>query len=1445
MKMLHKWEMLKRAETACFREERDVLVKGDGRWVTTLHWAFQDDDYLYLVMDYYAGGDLLTLLSRFEDRLPPELAQFYLAEMVLAIHSLHQLGYVHRDVKLDNVLLDTNGHIRLADFGSCLRLNANGMVDSSVAVGTPDYISPEILQAMEEGKGHYGPQCDWWSLGVCMYELLFGETPFYAESLVETYGKIMNYEDHLQFPPDVPEVSESARDLIRKLLCCQEERLGQGGLDDFRGHPFFEGVDWEQLPSSTAPYIPELQGPMDTSNFDVDDDTLNHPGTLPPASHGTFSGHHLPFVGFTFTPRPGSNESPDLLASSLEWRMQSLEQEKAELSHKLQDALQKAAPGRKELEQLKKEVETLRRKLAEAQAEGAPGGRPAPGSSWQQERGQLCQELSEARAQLQAQAQQLVISDGRQKELQQRLREAEEAAGAARSRAQALSQQLEDAREAQSQLEAQAAALSSDVMRLRKQRERSREKERSRVKATHPPPETNGSGPLSPDGAGQQEALMKELEALRSQLDQARSQGTTGPKGKDELCRLQEENRRLTREQEQLSGELEQEKQIKKQLEGERRERESSWEAQISDILTWVNDEKVSRGYLQALATKMAEELEALRAAGTQTLPARPLDHQWKVRRLQKMEASAKLELQSALEAEIRAKQSLQEELGRVQEAQRRGESLLQEAEKRNQALQQELAGLREELKARGQEDSKPSNPLIPFLSFRSSEKDASKDTASSPDAPDCRRPGAEAELRPEGRRSMRLGAVFPRAPAPAPADSPPAKPGSHNLRPRSFLSPTKCLRCTSLMLGLSRQGLACEACSYFCHSACAPLAPPCPVPPELLRTVLGVNAETGIGTAYEGFLSVPRPSGVRRGWQRVFAMLSDLRLLLYDAPDPKLCPTSSALIQTLDLRDPRFSAAPVLASDVIHAQSRDLPRIFRVTASQLTVPPTLCSVLLLADSEAERARWLQVLGELHRLLTDMRPRPLPIYTLKEAYDNGLPLLPHALCAAIIDQERLALGTEEGLYVIHLHSNDIFQVGECKRVQRLAVSQPAGLLAVLCGRGPSVRLFALDELESSEAAGAKITESRGCQSLAAGRVLQASTAVLCVAVKRQVLCYQLGPGPGPWHRRIRELQVPGPVQSLALVGDRLCVGAAGAFALYPLLNEAAPLVLGSGLATEGLGPSEALGAVELSLSEFLLLLSTAGVYVDRTGKKSRSQELLWPVAPTGWGYTAPYLTVFSENAIDVFDVRKAEWVQSVPLKKVRPLNPEGSLCLYGSEKVRLTYLRNRLAEKDEFDIPDLTDNSRRQLFRTKSKRRFYFRVSEEQRQQQRREMLKDPFVRSKLISPPTNFSHLAHMGPGDGRPELPLAPDDKGRGGGRGRGPARPHSFSEAPRRPASMGSEVLVSDADSVRRKPRSSLSSESVSCSQGPLSPATSLSQISDRPRSLPPAPESESSR
>ncbi|XP_023560214.1 myotonin-protein kinase isoform X6 [Octodon degus] len=326
MKIMNKWDMLKRGEVSCFREERDVLVNGDRRWITQLHFAFQDENYLYLVMEYYVGGDLLTLLSKFGERIPAEMARFYLAEIVMAIDSVHRLGYVHRDIKPDNILLDRCGHIRLADFGSCLKLRADGKVWSLVAVGTPDYLSPEILQAVGggSGPGSYGPECDWWALGVFAYEMFYGQTPFYADSTAETYGKIVHYKEHLSLPLADTGVPEEARSLIQGLLCPPEVRLGRDGAEDFRKHPFFFGLDWEGLRDSVPPFTPDFEGATDTCNFDVVEDGLTAMvsgggETLSDMQEGVPLGVHLPFVGFSYSCLAlRDNEVPDPTPMELE-----------------------------------------------------------------------------------------------------------------------------------------------------------------------------------------------------------------------------------------------------------------------------------------------------------------------------------------------------------------------------------------------------------------------------------------------------------------------------------------------------------------------------------------------------------------------------------------------------------------------------------------------------------------------------------------------------------------------------------------------------------------------------------------------------------------------------------------------------------------------------------------------------------------------------------------------------------------------------------------------------------------------------------------------------------------------------------------------------------------------------------------------------------------------
>uniref|UniRef100_A0A673LVX1 non-specific serine/threonine protein kinase n=1 Tax=Sinocyclocheilus rhinocerous TaxID=307959 RepID=A0A673LVX1_9TELE len=1513
MKILNKWEMLKRAETACFREERDVLVNGDCQWITRLHYAFQDDNFLYLVMDYYVGGDLLTLLSKFEDRLPEDMARFYLAEMVLAIDSVHKLHYVHRDIKPDNILLDVNGHIRLADFGSCLKLMEDGTVQSSVAVGTPDYISPEILQAMEDGKGKYGPECDWWSLGVCMYEMLYGETPFYAESLVETYGKIMNHKERFQFPAHVTEVSENAKDLIRRLICCREHRLGQNGIEDFKQHPFFSGIDWQNILKCDAPYIPEVSSPSDTSNFDVDDDCLKNTETMPPPSHTAFSGHHLPFVGFTYTSsctlsdRGCLRESvapaqmdvsvqrgleDSLATEAYERRIRRMEQEKLELSRKLQEstktvqALQYSSgdgpvsSSREfEIRGLKEEIEMLRKQIVEQQLEQASSARrdlddsskqirslEKQLKSMKQERDDLQKSLQESSEKLKTQGKELKEADSQRKMAMQEFAEVSEKVTELRSYKQRLSRQLRDKEEEMDSLNQKVEALrlevrkserakkevsaeefSAETQKEKKLRERSEqysrqleeelegmkqkkqvgrspsvgsseqhkelsklradlenkiasyEEELSRREQQHANELKNLKKELR-ESEGQQLTLKKEIMMLKDKLEKTRRESRSEreefeteykQKYERERVLLSEENKKLSSELDKMMSSFEKLSCSNKQLEEEMREladkKESvtHWEAQITEIIQWVSDEKDARGYLQALATKMTEELEGMRNA---SLGARATDMPWKMRRLAKLDMSARLELQSALDAEIRAKQTIQDELNKVKASHMATECKLEESEKKNQDLQAEIQRLKQETESlrtsKGVKHQDSQNSFLAFLNAPTSALDQ-------------------------------------------------FDPKAHQFVVKTFNTPTKCNQCTSLMVGIIRQGCTCEVCNFSCHVTCADKAPAvCPIPPDQTKGPLGIDPQKGIGTAYEGHVKVPKPLGVKKGWQRAIAVVCDFKLFLYDLPEGKAAQPGVIVNQVIDMRDEEFSVSSVLASDVIHANRKDIPCIFRVTASQLSESSNKkCSILILADSDQERTKWVGLLNELHRLLKKSKLKERFVYIPKEAYDSALPLIKSTQSAAIIDHERIALGNEEGLYVIHVTKDEIIKVGDNKKVHQIELIPSEQLIAVISGRNGHVRLYPMAALDDREADFQKIAETKGCQTLVSGTIRQGSLTYLFVSMKKpdKVMIYELNKSKTR-HRKLRDILVPGSVQWMGLQGDKLCVGFQSGFLHYNLQGDGTTSYLlhpdDHTLAFIEQLSLDALCAVEISSKELLLCFSSIGVYVDCQGRRSRQQELMWTATPTACRYNAPYLSVYSENAVDVFDVNTMEWIQTMPLKRVHPLNADGSLNLLGLETVRLIYFKNKTAEGDELVVPETSDNSRKQMVRSMtSKRRFSFRVPVEERVLQRREMLRDPEMRNKLISNPTNFNHVVHMGPGDGiqiLKDLPMP------------GSPLPSPHLRLISTPTSFEHvyHMTVTSADNFLSQDSSPLSSHSLSLSSAPGTPA-SICSLNVRPQ------------
>uniref|UniRef100_A0A2K5Y561 Citron Rho-interacting kinase n=1 Tax=Mandrillus leucophaeus TaxID=9568 RepID=A0A2K5Y561_MANLE len=368
MKVMKKKALLAQEQVSFFEEERNILSRSTSPWIPQLQYAFQDKNHLYLVMEYQPGGDLLSLLNRYEDQLDENLIQFYLAELILAVHSVHQMGYVHRDIKPENILIDRTGHIKLVDFGSAAKMNSNKMVNARLPIGTPDYMAPEVLTVMNaDGKGTYGLDCDWWSVGVIAYEMIYGRSPFAEGTSARTFNNIMNFQRFLKFPDD-PKVSSDFLDLIQSLLCGQKERLKFEGLCC---HPFFSKIDWNNIRNSPPPFVPTLKSDDDTSNFDEPEKNSwvsSSPCQLSPSG---FSGEELPFVGFSYSKALGILGRSESVVSGLDSPAKTSSMEKKLLikSKELQDSQDKCHKMEQEMTRLHRRVSEVEAVLSQKEVE--------------------------------------------------------------------------------------------------------------------------------------------------------------------------------------------------------------------------------------------------------------------------------------------------------------------------------------------------------------------------------------------------------------------------------------------------------------------------------------------------------------------------------------------------------------------------------------------------------------------------------------------------------------------------------------------------------------------------------------------------------------------------------------------------------------------------------------------------------------------------------------------------------------------------------------------------------------------------------------------------------------------------------------------------------------------------------------------------------------------
>lgn len=261
MKILNKVKLAESDQVEHIKTERAVLQYVEHPFLVKLHFAFQNKEKLYMVMDFVNGGELFFHLKR-EKRFSEPRVKLYAAELFLALDHIHKHNVVYRDLKPENVLMDREGHVLLTDFGLAKILSNQDRTHTFC--GTPEYLAPEVL--LQQG---HGKPVDWWSYGTLIYEMLIGIPPFYSENTQEMYDMILHSE--LLLPDQL--LSKEVQDLLIRLLARDpRKRLGSGerGSDEIKFHPWFADINWEDVYNRKVKpqFVPIVKADTDTAYFD-------------------------------------------------------------------------------------------------------------------------------------------------------------------------------------------------------------------------------------------------------------------------------------------------------------------------------------------------------------------------------------------------------------------------------------------------------------------------------------------------------------------------------------------------------------------------------------------------------------------------------------------------------------------------------------------------------------------------------------------------------------------------------------------------------------------------------------------------------------------------------------------------------------------------------------------------------------------------------------------------------------------------------------------------------------------------------------------------------------------------------------------------------------------------------------------------------------------------